>query len=131
MTNTKITERDIYTAILNGTVDTDVLKAFAEKKIAQLDKRNESAKIRAAKKKAEGDQLMEAVFGFITDEAQTRAQITTAMIAEGFDVTEGKVGARLNKLVANGQIAKAKGRVAGEDGKTKSVTLYATEFVEE
>ena len=131
MTNTKITERDIYTAILNGTVDTDVLKAFAEKKIAQLDKRNESAKIRAAKKKAEGDQLMEVVFGFITDEAQTRAQITAAMVAEGFDVTEGKVGARLNKLVANGQIAKAKGRVAGEDGKTKSVTLYATEFVEE
>ena len=118
MTNTKITERDIYTAILNGTVDTDVLKAFAEKKLAQLEKRNESAKIRAAKK-------------FITDEAQTRAQITAAMVAEGFDVTEGKVGARLNKLVANGQIAKAKGRVAGEDGKSKSVTLYATEFVEE
>lgn len=131
MTNTKITERDIYTAILNGTVDTDVLKAFAEKKIAQLDKRNESAKIRAAKKKAEGDQLMDAVFGFITDEAQTRAQITATMVAEGFDVTEGKVGARLNKLVANGQIAKAKGRVAGEDGKSKAVTLYATEFVEE
>ena len=104
MTNTKITERDIYTAILNGTVDTDVLKAFAEKKIAQLDKRNESAKIRAAKKKAEGDQLMDAVFGFITDEAQTRA---------------------------NGQIAKVKGRVAGEDGKSKAVTLYATEFVDE
>ena len=54
----KITERDIYNSILNETFDLAVLKEFAEKKLAQLDKRNESAKIRAAKKRAESDELL-------------------------------------------------------------------------
>lgn len=124
----KITERDIYTAILNDSVDIDVLKAFAEKKIAQLDKRNESAAKRAAKKRAEGDVLMEQVAGYVGDEAKTRAQITAEMVADGYDLTDAKVGARLNKLVADGRIAKAKGRVTGEDGKSKAATLYALAF---
>ena len=45
----KITEREIYNAMINGTIDADVMVEFATKKLAQLDKRNESAKIRAAK----------------------------------------------------------------------------------
>ena len=36
MTN-KITERTLYMSILNDEVDMETLKAFAEKKIAQLD----------------------------------------------------------------------------------------------
>ena len=124
----KLTERDLYNSILNGNVDADALRAFAEKKLAQLDKRNESAKRRAAVKRTEGDALVETVFNHIGDEAKTRAQITAELVAEGFDVTEGKVGARLNKLVAEDRIAKAKGRVAGENGKTKAVTLYALAF---
>ena len=124
----KITEKAVYTGILEGTIDADVLKAFAEKKLAQLDKRAESAKIRAAKKKAEGDALIEAVFACIGDEAKTRTQITSELIDEGYDVTEGKVTARLTKLVKDGRIAKAKGKVIGEDGKSKTATLYALAF---
>ena len=131
MATSKITERDIYNSILDGSFDVETLKAFAEKKIAQLDKRNASAKARAEKRKAEGDALLATVAGYITDEPKTRAQITAEMVEAGFEVTEGKVGARLNKLVANGDIAKAKGKVAGEDGKSKAVTLYATEFAED
>lgn len=124
----KITEKAVYTGILEGTIDADVLKAFAEKKLAQLDKRAESAKIRAAKKKADGDALIEAVFACIGDEAKTRTQITSELIDEGYDVTEGKVTARLTKLVKDGRIAKAKGKVTGEDGKSKTATLYALAF---
>ena len=62
MANVKVTERDIYTAMINGTIEAEVLKAFAEKKIVQLDKRNESAKIRAAKKRAAGNEMLETVF---------------------------------------------------------------------
>ena len=120
----KITERDIYNAMINGTIDAETLKAFAEKKIAQLDKRNASAKVRAAKKRAEGDALLELVHSFVGDEGQTRGQITEAMIAEGHDVTVGKVGARLNQLVANGSVSKEKGKVVGEDGKSKAATFY-------
>ena len=124
----KITEKAVYTGILEGTIDADVLKAFAEKKLAQLEKRSESAKIRAAKKKAEGDALLEAVFACIGDEAKTRTQITSELIDEGYDVTEGKVTARLTKLVKDGRIAKAKGKVTGEDGKLKAATVYALAF---
>ena len=130
MTNTKITEREIYTSMINGTIDRDVMVEFAEHKLAQLDKRNESAKVRAAKKRAEGDALMDVVNDFVSYEPQTREDITNAMIAEGHDVTVGKVQSRLNKLVANGSIAKAKGKVECEDGKNKTVTLYAVEFAE-
>lgn len=124
----KLTERDLYNSILNGNVDADVLKAFAEKKLAQLEKRSESAKIRAAKKKAEGDALLEAVFACIGDEAKTRTQITSELIDEGYDVTEGKVTARLTKLVKDGRIAKTKDKVGSEDGKLKVATVYALAF---
>lgn len=121
----KITERDIYNQMIEGTIDAETLKAFAEKKIAQLDKRNESAKVRAAKKRAAGDELKGIVFSFVGDEAQTRVQITDAMIAAGHDVTVGKVGARLNQLVADGEIIKEKGKTLGEDGKSKAATFYS------
>lgn len=124
----KITEKAVYTGILEGTIDADVLKAFAEKKLAQLEKRNESAKIRAAKKKAEGDALLEAVFACINDEAKTRTQITSELIDEGYDVTEGKVTARLTKLVKDGRIAKTKDKVGSENGKLKVATVYALSF---
>lgn len=124
----KLTERDLYNSILNGNVDADALKAFAEKKLAQLDKRAESAKRRAAVKRAEGDALVEAVFTHVGDEAKTRAQITSELVADGFDVTDAKVGARLTKLVNDGRIARAKGKVTGEDGKSKTATLYALAF---
>lgn len=128
MTNSKMTEREIYTAMIEGTIGADVLKEFAEKKIAQLDKRNASAKVRAERKRAEGDELTEAVFGFVSDEPQTREQVAEAMIAAGHSVTVGKVQARLTKLFNEGRIAKAKAKVSGEDGKAKTVTVYAFEF---
>jgi len=130
MTNTKITERDIYTAMIEGTIDPEVMKEFAEKKLAQLDKRNASAKLRAEKKRAENDELTEVVFECVTDEAQTREDITTAVVEAGYDATVGKVQARLTRLINDGRIAKAKAKVAGEDGKAKTVTVYALEFAE-
>ena len=129
MTN-KMTEREIYNAMIDGTIDADVMVEFAEKKLAQLDKRNEKAKERAVAKRAEADELTERVMAFVTDEAQTRDDITNAMIAEGFEVTVGKVQARLTKLVEASRIAKAKAKVVGEDGKTKQVTVYALSFAE-
>lgn len=127
MTN-KMTEREIYNAMIDGTIDADVMVEFAEKKLAQLDKRNEKAKERAVAKRAEADELTEKVFGFVTDEAQTRDEITNAMVEAGYEVTVGKVQARLTKLIEASRIAKAKAKVAGEDNKTKVVTVYALGF---
>ena len=127
MTN-KMTERDIYNAMIDGTIDADVMVEFAEKKLAQLDKRNEKAKERAVAKRAEADELTEKVFEFVTSEAQTRDDITNAMVDAGNDVTVGKVQARLTKLCDAGRIAKAKAKVVGENGKGKQITVYALSF---
>ena len=127
---TKITERDIYTSILNDTADMEVLRAFAEKKLAQLDHRNEKAKERAATKRAEGDELLGVVIGYVTDEPKSREDITNEMIEDGFDVTAGKVGYRLTVLVREGRIQKAEATVPGEKG-NKRVKVYATEFAAE
>ncbi len=110
----KITERDIYNSILDGTADPNVLKAFAEKKIAQLDKRNASAAKRAAAKRAAGDALTEAILGFVTDEPQNRTQIADAYnAANGTDLSAAKIGARLSKLARDGHIAKQETKELG------------------
>ena len=122
---TKITERDIYNSIIDGTFDTDVLVEFAEKKLAQLDHRNEKAKERAAAKRAEGDELTEKVFALLSSDPQTRDVIAEALIASGEDVTVGKVGYRLTALVNDGRAMKEEVTIPGGEGeKTKRVMVY-------
>ncbi len=125
MTNSKMTEREILNGVIDGTIDTDALIEYAEHRIAQLDKRNASAKARAEKKRAEADELTEKIFGFVTEEGKNRAAITAEVNeAFGFELTETKVGAKLTALAKAGRISKEKGKVEGADGKMKEATLY-------
>lgn len=117
----KITEREIYTSIINGTADRETLVKFAEKKIAQLDKRNASAKARVERKRAEGNEITETVYAVLGSEPMTRNQVVSAM---GTDLSVAKIGARLNALVKDGRVQKETIKVAGEDGKTKSAVAY-------
>ena len=123
------TEREIYQAMIDGTIDGDEMAEFAEKKLAQLDRRNATAKVRAEKKRAENDALLDTVAQYVGEEPKSREDITEAMIADGYEgITVGKVTSRLSKLVKNGVIAKAKAKVSGEDNKTREVTVYALSF---
>ena len=108
MTNSKMTERAIYTAIINGEdIDRDVLVEFAEKKLAQLDKRNASAAKRAAAKRAEGDTITEAVYALLDGEAKTRDEVTELYNeANETDLSVAKIGARLNALVTAERVQK-------------------------
>ena len=124
----KITERDIYNSILNDTFDINILKEFAERKLVQLDKRNESAKARAAKKRAESDELREKVLSYVTDNPQSREDIFNTMVADGIeDITIGKVGYRLSALAKedDGRIVKQDATIPGVDGtKAKRIKVY-------
>ena len=117
----KITEREIYTSILNGTADQAVLTEFATKKLAQLDKRNASAKTRAERQRAEGNEITEGIFGVLTSEAMTREQVAQAY---GSELSVAKVGARLNALVNDGRVQKVTVKVAGKDGKATNKVAY-------
>ena len=117
----KITEREIYNSILNGTSDPVVLAEFATKKLAQLDKRNASAARRAAVKRAEGNEITEGIFSVLSHEPMTRVQVAEAF---GSDLSVAKVGARLTQLVKDGRVQKETIKVAGEDGKSKNAIAY-------
>ena len=117
----KITEREIYNSILNGTVDQAVLCDFAEKKLAQLDKRNASAQRRAAAKRAEGNEITEGIFGVLSAERMTREQVAQAY---GSELSVAKVGSRLNQLVEAGRVQKETIKVANAEGKMVNKVAY-------
>ena len=98
---------------------------FCQEQIADLDKKAAKAKERAAAKKAEADELTETVFGVLTDEYQTIAQITEAVVAqlgeEGAEITAAKVTARLTKLIKTGDVAKEQVTVEIEGKKSKKM----------
>lgn len=121
MKNT-LTERDIYTAMLNGTLDAEVAKEFAEKKIAQLDRRNAGAKVRAERKRAENSGVVDAVYALVGTEPQTRDAIATAYGDETMSVA--KIGAKLNALVSEGRIQKTTIKVVNAEGKNVSKVAY-------
>ena len=124
----KITKRDYY-EILQGIVAANVadeekgeLLEFLDKQIALIDSKAEKAKARNAEKKANGDELREAVQSVLTDEFQTIDAIVAQI--EGEDVTKAKVTARLTSLVKNGLAEKED--VKDEEGrKLKAYKLVA------
>lgn len=120
MKNT-ITERELYTQMINGTISQESLVAFAEKKIAQLDKRNASAQRRAAAKRAEGNAITEDIFGILSAERMTREQVAQAY---GSELSVAKVGSRLNQLVEAGRVQKETIKVANAEGKMTNKVAY-------
>ena len=120
----RLTERDIYNAMINNTIDPDVMAEFAEKKLAQLDRRNATAAKRAAAKRAETDALLETVYGVLGDEPMDRTEIANVLAEQGVETTLGKITSRLSALVKEGRANKAKAKVEGEDGKSHDITVY-------
>lgn len=125
MTNTdKLTDRKIYTAIVEGTfedLDVDTVVAWAQKKITQLDNKAVKAKENAAKKKAEGDALTEAILEAVTDEFESIGDIAARI--EGEDVTTSKVAYRLNAAAKAGTLEKGELVIEGDKGK-RHVVAY-------
>lgn len=116
----KMTKKDYYNLIKEAMKDNADVIAFCDKEIAAIDNKAVKAKERAAKKAAEGDALMDAVYAALTDEAQIADAILAAIdVAEA---TVGKVQYRANKLVTEGKAEKAEVAVADANGKvTKRV----------
>ena len=117
----KMTKRDYFNAISNaiasmesvdGVAVADV-QAFIDARIAELDKKAESAKKSAVKKRAAGDELRAQVEAVLTAELQTIDAITSQI--EGEEITRAKVQARLSQLVKAGVAIKDD----VEDGKRK------------
>ena len=123
----KITKKDFYAAIrgmvenveMVGDIPADEVLAFIDKTVEQIDAKSAKAKVKAAEKKTEGDELRAAVEAVLTEELQTIDTIVAQVESE--DVTKSKVTARLTQLV-KADIAR-KEQVKDESG--RKVMAYA------
>ena len=123
----KTTKRDYYEMlkeiVLNANVEgTTELVEFIDKQVSLIDSKAEKAKARNAEKKANGDELREAVQNVLTDEFQTIDAIVSQI--EGEEITKAKITARLTSLVKNG-IAEKTDVKDDEGRKLKAYKLVA------
>ena len=123
----KTTKRDYYEMlkeiVLNANVEgATELVEFIDKQVSLIDSKAEKAKARNAEKKANGDELREAVQNVLTDEFQTIDAIVSQI--EGEEITKAKITARLTSLVKNG-IAEKTDVKDDEGRKLKAYKLFA------
>lgn len=126
----KITKREMYLAIAEM-MDTgeckypaDAVKSFCENEITLLDKKAAKAKENAAKKKAESDELTEAVYAAMSDSEFEPIAVIAGRI-EGEDVTVSKITYRLTQLVKSDKAVKQELTVPGGEGqKTRKIMGY-------
>ena len=125
----KVTKREMFEAIKVAVTegewayDAETVTAFCDNEISLLDKKAAKAKEAAAKKRAEGDELMEAVKAALSDEFEPISEIAGRI--EGEDVTVSKVTYRLTQLVKGGFAEKQEIAVpAADGGKTRKVMGY-------
>lgn len=112
-----MTKRENFEVIKETMSDNADIVAFCEKEIELLDRKNEKARERAAKKRAESDAMTDAIYAALTPEFAFIDAIVEATDFE--DVTRGKAIARLSKLVKAGKVEKESFKK--EDGKGKAV----------
>lgn len=120
----KITKREMYESLISVVAtgemkyDKDAYIDFCQKEIESLEKKAEKAKTNAAKKKAEGDKLADAVYAALSaEEFETKETITDRVGDE--DATVAKVQYRLTALVKEGKAEKSEIEIAGSEGQKK------------
>lgn len=123
MAEVKVTKKDWYAQIravveASDNEQKEGILGFIDHEVELLEAKAAKAAERAASKKADGDELRNAVQAVLTDELQTIDAITAQI--EGEDITKAKVTARLTQLVKAG--VATKDMVKTEDG--RKVTAY-------
>ena len=133
----KITKREMFEAIkglaesgalhmvdFNEAISDEAVAEFCANEIALLDKKAVKAKERAAQKRAEGDELTDAVRAAMsTEDFEPIAEIAARI--DGEDVTVAKVTYRLTQLVKNGEAEKTELTIPGGEGvKARKVQGY-------
>jgi len=129
-TNEKVTKKVILEAIrrvaedgvdFGAEVTADDVLNYVDTTIAQLEAKTEKAKERAAKKRAEGDELRDKVKDLLTDDYQTVADIVAQI--DDPEITNAKVVARLTALCKAGIVEKTELKV--DKRKVKGYKLIA------
>ena len=128
MADKKITKKDMYNGLIatlteNFGDEVQEYVDFLQGEIAALDKRAEKEKERRAAKKAEGDDLKDAIAEVIEAEPKTAEALAEELADEYPEITKAKVTYRASQLVKDGEIYKT--QIKTEDG--RKVVAYTTE----
>lgn len=128
MADKKITKKDMYVGLIATLTENfgDEVKEyvdFLQGEIDALDARAKKEKARRAAKKAEGDDLRDAVANAIGADPITAEDIAEGLVDEFPEVTKAKVTYRASQLAKDGVIYKV--QVKTEDG--RKVVAYTTE----
>ena len=128
MAEKKITKKDMYAGLIATLTENfgDEVKDyvdFLQGEIDALDNRAKKEKARRAAKKAEGDDLKDAVANAIGADPITAEDIAEGLVDEFPEITKAKVTYRASQLAKEGIIYKV--QVKTEDG--RKVVAYTTE----
>lgn len=113
-----MTKNEMFTLIAELCADNAEVVAFCEAEQDKLAAKAEKAKIRAAEKKAAGNEFYHAVMEVIGSEPMTRDAVFAAYGDNEGEVTLGKIQAALNWGVKQNILVKEAVKV---EGKTKTV----------
>ena len=116
----KMTRNEMFSKIAELCADYADVVAFCEAEKEKLAAKAEKAKVRAAEKKAAGNEFYHAVVEVIGSEPMARETVLEAYGDETGEVTIGKIQAALNWGVKQEILVKETAKV---DGKSK--TLYS------
>ena len=111
-----MTNREFYTAIVNGTLTEDVI-AKAHEEIEKLDARNAKRSAKPSKKSLENAPIKESIAEFLTDGSHLASEI-----AKGLDLSVSKVSALCRQMVGDGILTVEDVKVKGK-GTQKSYSL--------
>ena len=116
-TEKKMTKREMFTYIIEGGAVTEEVKAWFEGEIEKLDKENEKARERAAKKKAEQKPFIDAVLEYLEGKEEL---VTASEVFENVEIFESvqKASSTLrgltkDKVLEAEDVKTKKGKVKG------------------
>lgn len=116
-TEKRMTKREMCNYIVNGGEITEEVKAWFVEEIEKLDKENEKARERAAKKKAENQPFIDAALEYLDGKEEL---VTASELKENVDIFENvqKASATLRTLEKEGivesdEVKTKKGKVKG------------------
>ena len=115
-----MTQREFFTAIVNGTINADI-QAYAADAIIKLDKRNATRASKPTKSQQANVPLLAEIRNFLTG----KKNVLAAEVAAHLDVTPQKASGLLKLLADGGEVTTAEVKVP-KQGKRKAYTLVDT-----
>ena len=106
-----MTNRDMFTAIINGDITEEAI-AKVKEEIEKLDARNAKRRETVSKKALENAPIVEAIKSVLSDTPQTASEI-----AEKVEISTQKASALLRQMVEDGKITSEDVKVKGKGTK--------------